>query len=109
MYLCRCSAPPFPPTYLTPSLSDIHSFGHDFFTTLAWPSFALLNIQANWNLPIDAIFGFRGLVMPYGEMETWDTKLVPALAVLSAATMAQGREVSGLIVGAVNRRGGKVG
>jgi hypothetical protein len=42
-------------------------------------------------------------------METWDTKLVPALAVLSAATMAQGREVSGLIVGAVNRRGGKVG
>jgi hypothetical protein len=47
--------------------------------------------------------------MRYGEMGTWDTKLVPALAVLSAATMAQRREVNGLIVGAVERRGGKIG
>jgi hypothetical protein len=46
--------------------------------------------------------------MPYGEMDTWDAKLVPALAVLSAATIAQGKEVSGLIIGAVKRRVGKV-
>jgi hypothetical protein len=70
--------------------------------------FALQAMQENWNLSIDAILGLQGLVMPYGELEDWDEKLVPALGMLSAATVTQGCVVSGLIIGAVRNRGGKV-
>jgi hypothetical protein len=55
-------------------------------------------MEENWGLPIDAMLGFQGLVMPYGEMETWDGELVGALAVLSEAMVGQGDVVGGMII-----------
>jgi hypothetical protein len=42
--------------------------------------------------------------MPFGEMETWETDLLPALAVLSGAMVGQSMVVSGLIIDEVKRR-----
>jgi hypothetical protein len=69
---------------------------------------SLATIEDNWALPLNAVLGFQGLVMPYGEMEKWDKKLVPALAVLSEATVGQGHMVGGLIIDTVKVRRGKI-
>jgi hypothetical protein len=74
-------------------------------TTLAS---AIATIENNWALPIDAILGLQGLVMPYGEMESWDEKLLPALAVMSETTVGQGSVASGLMIDAVKARHGKI-
>lgn len=66
----------------------------------------LETMQQNWALPIEAILGFQGLVMPYGPMETWEEMLVPMLAVLSEVLAGQGDVVSGLLVEKVKGRGG---
>jgi hypothetical protein len=68
----------------------------------------LATTEANWGLPIDAILGFQGMIMPHGEMETWEEKLVAALAVLSEATVGQGMVVSGLLMDEVKRQRGRV-
>jgi hypothetical protein len=64
----------------------------------------LATMDENWGLPLDAILRFRGIVMPFGEMETWETDLLPALAVLSGAMVGQSMVVSGLIIDEVKRR-----
>ena len=61
-------------------------------------------MQKNWELPLDAILGFQGMVMPAGEMKTWDTSLLATLAMFSEATVGQGDVVGGLIIKAVKLR-----
>jgi hypothetical protein len=46
--------------------------------------------------------------MPYGEIESWDKTLLSTLAVLSAATVAQGHVIGKLIIKTVEGRGGNV-
>jgi hypothetical protein len=49
------------------------------------------------------------MVMPYGEMETWENGLLAALGALSEATVGQGGVVGRLVVEEVRKRimGGK--
>jgi hypothetical protein len=61
-------------------------------------------MQDNWALPVDAILGFQGMVMPHGEIETWEKGLLSTLAVLSEATIGQGDVVGGMIIEAVKSR-----
>ncbi|KAH7396501.1 hypothetical protein DE146DRAFT_39770 [Phaeosphaeria sp. MPI-PUGE-AT-0046c] len=65
-------------------------------------------IRANWDVPMEAVLGFEGLVMPYGELETWEEDLLATLAVLSEATVGQADVVAMLIVEKVKEGGGKV-
>jgi hypothetical protein len=55
-------------------------------------------------LPLDAILGFQGMVMPYGEMETWEHGLLTTLGDLSKATVGQGGVVGKLVVEEVRKR-----
>jgi hypothetical protein len=91
-------------TYLTLPYSEVQSRLTD--TSVPTVKSCLATTEENWGLPLDAILGFRGMVMPYGEMETWQPELLPALAVLSGATIGQGMVISGLIIDEVKRRRG---
>jgi len=59
--------------------------------------------EETWRLPLDAILGFQGMVMPYGS--TWEDDLLPILAILSEATLGQGMVVSALLIDEVKRHG----
>jgi hypothetical protein len=95
-------------TYLTLSIADVQARLESVTTTSTplWSS--LETIQENWGLPLEAILGLQGLTMPYDEVENWDAKLMPALAVLSEATVGQGTMVSNLIIDTVSARKGKI-
>jgi hypothetical protein len=104
--LLETSSPP--KTYLTLSIADVQARLESVTTTSTplWSS--LETIKENWGLPLEAILGLQGLTMPYGEVENWDAKLMPALAVLSEATVGQGTMVSNLIMDTMFARKGKV-
>jgi hypothetical protein len=73
------------------------------------PSFeACLEVieEETWHLPLDAVLGFQGMFMPYGEI--WEENLLPTLAILSEATLGQGMMVSALLIDEVKRNGGHV-
>ena len=57
-------------------------------------------------MSLDAFLGFQGLIKPYGSMETWETNLIPIIALLSDATAGQGHLVSKLVIDAIKARGG---
>jgi hypothetical protein len=88
--------------YLTLPFTEVQSRLTD--TSLPDVESCLATLEENWGLPLDAILGFRGIVIPFGEMETWETELLPALAVLSEATVGQGMVVSEFIIDEVKRR-----
>jgi hypothetical protein len=93
--------------YLTLPFADAQEM-LNHATASATLASSLATIEDNWALPLDAVLGFQGLIMPYGEMEDWDKKLVPTLAVLSEATVGQGYMVGGLMIDAVKARRGKI-
>jgi hypothetical protein len=100
--------PSTPKPYLTLSIADVQARLESINTTPPplWSS--LDTIQENWGLPLEAIVGLQGLTMPHGGVENWDAKLMPALAVLSEATVGQGTMVSNLIMDTVFARKGKI-
>jgi hypothetical protein len=106
MYLRHSSRSSIPAIYLTLPLVTVQTLIKEYTTNLSSSSSALASIAENWHLPIDAVLGFQGMVMPYGETKSWDKNLLPALAILSAATVAQGHTISKLIVEIVKERGG---
>jgi hypothetical protein len=55
-------------------------------------------MQENWGLPLKAILGYQGMVMPYGELDTWHQNILLILTVLSEASIGQGKLVSDMIV-----------
>lgn len=57
----------------------------------------LTTLQDNWSVPISVVLGFQGMVMPYGEPETWEEGLLATLAVLSEAMAGQADVVATLI------------
>lgn len=59
--------------------------------------------EETWRLPLDAILGFQGMIMPYGS--TWEENLLPTLAILSEATLGQGMVVSALLIDEVKKNG----
>jgi hypothetical protein len=61
-------------------------------------------MQDNWALPLDAVLGFQGMIMPDGEMKTWEKGLLVILAMFSEATVEQGDLIGVLIIEAVKRR-----
>lgn len=69
----------------------------------------LQTMQENWNAPIEAVLGFQGMVMPYGDMESWEEGLLAMLAVLSETTIGQPDVVATLIVEKVKERVGEPG
>lgn len=82
---------------------------HETWSRLTAPSAPTIKtclaiMEDSWGLPIDAILAFPGMIMPYGEMETWEADLLHVLAVLSEATLGQGIVVSGLIFDEVRRK-----
>jgi hypothetical protein len=93
--------------YITLPFADAQEMLNHAMTSATLAS-SLAMIEDNWALPLDAVLGFQGLVMPYGKMEEWDKQLVPALAVLSEATVGQGYMVGGLIIDAVKARRGRI-
>ncbi|KAL5118524.1 hypothetical protein ACEQ8H_003539 [Pleosporales sp. CAS-2024a] len=87
--------------YLTLSFTEVqerHASGDE-----ASIESCLATIEESWQLPIEAILGFQGLIMPHGDMETWETGLLPTLSVLCEATIGQGMVVSGLLIDQVER------
>ncbi|KAF1845520.1 uncharacterized protein K460DRAFT_110346 [Cucurbitaria berberidis CBS 394.84] len=65
-------------------------------------------IKENWNMGLDEFLGFQGMIKPYGPVQSWNSKLLPALALLSDATAGQGHIINGLVIDAVKARRGKV-
>jgi hypothetical protein len=95
-----------PKTYLTLPFADALPRLESATTT---PLRSLLDIiEENWGVPIQALLGLQGLVKPFGEVESWDQGLIPAMAVLSEATVGQHQVASNLIMDAVFARKGKI-
>jgi hypothetical protein len=95
-----------PKTYLTLPFADALARLESATTT---PLRILLDIiEENWGVAIQALLGLQGLVTPFGDVESWDQKLVPAMAVLSEATVGQHQVASNLIMDAVFARKGKI-
>jgi hypothetical protein len=95
-----------PKTYLTLPFADALTRLESATTT---PLRTLLDIiEENWGVPIQALLGLQGLVKPFGEVESWDQELIPAMAVLSEVTVGQHQVASNLIMDAVFARKGKI-
>jgi hypothetical protein len=95
-----------PKTYLTLPIADALA-RLESATTM--PLRILLDIiEENWGVQIQALLGLQGLVTPFGEVESWDQGLIPAMAVLSEATVGQHQVASNLIMDAVFARKGKI-
>jgi hypothetical protein len=95
-----------PKTYLTLPFADALARLEGATTT---PLRTLLDIiEENWVVPIQALLGLQGLVKPFGEVESWDQGLIPAMAVLSDATVGQHQVASNLIMDAVFARKGQI-
>jgi hypothetical protein len=95
-----------PKTYLTLPFADALPWLESATTT---PLRSLLDIiEENWGVPIQALLGLQGLVKPFGEVESWDKGLIPAMAVLSEATVGQHQVSSNLIMNAVFARKGQI-
>lgn len=61
-------------------------------------------IEENWGADLDTVLGHLGIPESPGEMETWDHRLLPILALLSHATAGQVQVVGRLVERMVVRR-----
>ncbi|CAO2656007.1 Nn.00g048100.m01.CDS01 [Neocucurbitaria sp. VM-36] len=114
------SPPPSSPekTYLTMSRADVMASldsilspesskaGSILHLSTSTMDTHLTTIKENWDMDINACLGFQGLVRPYGPLESWKSKFIPVMALLSDATVGQGKMVSKLVIDAVFARGG---